>query len=39
VVEVIVLTYLEGLRVLIIVELMKGTSVLMILMELMVLTS
>jgi hypothetical protein len=39
VVEVIILTYSEGLRVLIMVELMKGTSVLMILMELMVLTS
>jgi hypothetical protein len=36
---VIVLTCSEGLRVLIIVELMKGTSVLMILIELMVLTS
>jgi len=36
---VIVLTCSEGLRVLIIVELIKGTSVLMILMELMVLTS
>ena len=35
----IVLTYLEGLRVLIIVELIKGTSILMILIELMVLTS
>jgi hypothetical protein len=39
VVEVIVLTYSEGLRVLIIIELIKETSVLMILMELIVLTS
>jgi hypothetical protein len=39
VVELIVLTYLKGLRVLIIVELIKGTSILMILMKLMVLTS
>jgi hypothetical protein len=39
VVELIILTYLEGLRVLIMVELIKGTSILMILMELMVLTS
>jgi hypothetical protein len=39
VVELIVLTCLEGLRVLIIVELIKGTSILMILIELIVLTS
>jgi hypothetical protein len=39
VVELIILTYLEGLRVLMMVELIKGTSVLIILMELMVLTS
>jgi hypothetical protein len=39
VVEVIILTYLKGLRVLIIVELIKETYILMILIELIVLIS
>jgi hypothetical protein len=39
VVELIILTCLEGLRVLIILELIKGMSILIILIKLMVLTS